>query len=132
MIWLQEYEATFLDMNSAIFFPISSFLGADGLPEPMPQIWGGVFAVVDTALRSGQEHDGTATLYRSFQRPEYSLDRLPRIYILDWDIRHIDGSMLIDFLPHINQRIEDLVRQYTCRAGNLGSILKIRVLVRCY
>ena len=119
-------------MNSAIFFPISSFLGADGLPEPMPQIWGGVFAVVDTALRSGQEHDGTATLYRSFQRPEYSLDRLPRIYILDWDIRHIDGSMLIDFLPHINQRIEDLVRQYTSRAGNLGSILKIRVLVRCY
>ena len=120
LIWLQEYLAEFVSMGSQTFFPISSFMGADGLPEPLPQIWGGVFAVVDTALKSGLEHDGTAVLYCAFQRPDYTPDRLAKIYIVDWDLRSIDGSMLIDFLPHINQRIEDLVRQYTCRAGNLG------------
>ncbi|MDF9788115.1 terminase large subunit domain-containing protein [Polynucleobacter sphagniphilus] len=120
LIWLQEYLADFISMGSQTFFPISSFMGADGLPEPLPQIWGGVFAVVDTALKSGLEHDGTAVLYCAFQSPDYSPDRLPKIFVLDWDLRSIDGSLLIDFLPHINQRIEDLVREYTCRAGNLG------------
>jgi hypothetical protein len=124
LVYLQEYEARHIDMGSQTFFPISSFLGADGLPEPVPPIWGGVYACVDSALKSGLEHDGTGVVYVAYQRPDYSPDRLPHIYVLDWELTSIDGHLLIDYLPRIQRRIEELVREYCCRAGNLGIFIE--------
>lgn len=120
LVYLQEYDARFLSLGSQTFFPMASFMGEDGLPEHIPAIWGGVYACVDSALKSGLEHDGTGVVYVAYQRPDYSIDKLPHLYVLDWELSSIDGHLLIDYLPRIERRIEELVREYTCRAGNLG------------
>ena len=122
LIWLQEYQAEFISMNSATFFPLEYFLGKDGIPEPLPKTLGGVFAVVDTALKTGSSHDSTAVLYCAYQAPTHFESQ--KVFILDWDLRQIHGALLIDYLPQIQNRIEELIREYQAKWGSLGIFIE--------
>jgi hypothetical protein len=54
----------------------------NGQPVSYPTSCDGVFAVIDTASKTGTEHDATAVTF-------YALDKLSRhspLLILDWDI----------------------------------------------
>ena len=49
------------------------------------------------------------------------------LFILDWDVRQIDGGVLIDWFPQINQRLEELARMTLASAGNVGAFIEDRV-----
>jgi hypothetical protein len=53
-------------------------------PVAIPRHCDGVFAVIDTAIKTAYEHDGTAVVY-------YAIDNAPqrKLTILDWDIQKI-------------------------------------------
>jgi hypothetical protein len=50
---------------------------------------GAVFAVIDSATKTGSDHDGTAVVYAALTNPPDQ-----RLVILDWDIVQIEGSLL--------------------------------------
>ena len=115
LVFAQEYGAEFVDWSGAAFFKEDYFL-VDGKPVDYPEYPDYVFAVVDTATKTGKHHDGTAVLYCSFN------PRTPhKLTFLDWDIFQIEGSLLEVWLPTVFQRLEDLARQTKARYGSMGA-----------
>jgi hypothetical protein len=115
LVYLQEYEAEFVDWRGVAFFSLDKLL-VNGEPVDYPQICDSVFATVDTAIKSGSEHDGTAIIYWALLNvPE------PQLVILDWDIVQIDGAFLVEWLPQAFQKLEAYTHQFRVRFG-YGSI----------
>ncbi|MBR8168998.1 hypothetical protein KDX27_14860 [Burkholderia cenocepacia] len=114
LVFQQEYLADFVDWNGAAFFSEESLL-VDGEPVDYPTRCDQVFAVVDTALKDGLEHDGTAVTY--FARNVITGTPLT---ILDWDVLQIEGALLESWLPTVAQRCEELAAQTGARQGSLG------------
>jgi hypothetical protein len=75
-----------------------------------------VFAVIDTASKTGTDNDGTAVTF--FSRNEHSGISL---MILDWDIVQIEGALLVTWLPSIFERLEELSRLCRARYGSVGA-----------
>lgn len=114
LVYQQEYLADFVDWNGAAFFSEESLL-VDGEAVDYPTRCDQVFAVVDTALKDGLEHDGTAVTY--FARNVITGTPLT---ILDWDVLQIEGALLESWLPTVAQRCEELAAQVGARQGSLG------------
>jgi len=129
-VYRQEYLAEFVDWSGVAFFPLekllveSGMLGPDGkplmVPVPMPDRCDTVLAIIDTAIKSGQEHNSTAVIYGSYNS---LLPRAP-VNILDWDIIQIEGAAQSDWLPSIYERGEDLSRLCGARRGFSGAIIE--------
>ena len=62
LVFKQEYMAEFVDWSGVSFFDLEKLL-VDGRPVPFPDRCDTVFAVIDTAIKTGKEHDGTAVTY---------------------------------------------------------------------
>ncbi|MBU9604431.1 hypothetical protein [Burkholderia multivorans] len=114
LVYQQEFLAEFVDWNGAAFFSEESLL-VDGEPVDYPTRCDQVFAVVDTALKDGLEHDGTAVTY--FAR---NIITGTPLTILDWDVLQIEGALLESWLPTVAQRCEELAAQVGARQGSLG------------
>jgi hypothetical protein len=115
LVWLQEYEAEFVDWRGVAFFSLDKML-VNGEPVDWPKICDSVFATVDTAIKSGSEHDGTAIIYWALMNvPE------PQLIILDWDIVQIDGAFLVEWLPQAFRKLEQYTHLFRVRFG-YGSI----------
>ncbi len=71
--------------------------------------------MVDTALKDGLEHDGTAVLYCA--RDSLGGDRL---WWIDWDVLQIEGALLDQWLPTVERRLEALALEYQARNGSSG------------
>jgi hypothetical protein len=111
LVYQQEILADFVDFRGIAFFSLDKWLVNDK-PVEWPTICDWVFAVVDTAIKSGQEHDGTAvTYYALLQYPE------PQLVILDWDIVSIDGAFLDSWVPNVFRRLDEFTRQFRVRYG---------------
>lgn len=91
----------------------------DGLPVQPPVRCDSVFAVIDSAVKTGSKHDGTAVTFYA-----RCLTGGTPLYILDWDIIQIEGSLLEVWLPVIFQRLEELVVQVKARMGSLGALIE--------
>lgn len=113
LVFQQEYLAEFVDWSGAAFFSIDKLLD-DGQPVPFPTICDGVYAVIDTAVKDGREHDGTAVIY-------FSVSNLVghKLVILDYDKIQIEGAMLETWLPTVYSRIEQLSKECKARYGGL-------------
>lgn len=132
-VYRQEYLAEFVDWSGVAFFPIekllvpNGLLGPDGavmmVPVPMPTKCDTVLAIIDTAVKSGQEHDSTAVIWGSYNA---LLTEAP-VNILDWDIVQLQGSEQADWLPSIYARGEELARQCGARRGFSGALIEDRV-----
>ena len=123
-VWQQEYLAEFVDWSGVSFFRLPDMLENDRpLQEPI-KIMGGVFAVIDSALKSGTDHDGTAVMYCGIQPGYMSEDRLPRLIVLDWDVRQIEGDLLIKWYPEIDARLEKLAVETQAVRGNIGAFVE--------
>ena len=109
-IWLGEYESA----NGESFFK-EKFLLENDLPVPYPEATDQVYAVVDTALKDGLEHDGTAVTY--FARNKIYGHPL---VILDWEAIQISGDLLEAWLPSVQMRLEELARLTNARQGAIG------------
>jgi hypothetical protein len=112
------------------FFTQTDLL-VDGQPVPVPLVdtpervacipVDGVFAVIDTALKTGKEHDGLAVTY--FAKVAHR--QLPHpLYILDWDLKQIEGGLLEKWLPTVFVRLAELAKEHRSRHGSLGAFIE--------
>lgn len=114
LVWQQEYLAEFVDWSGVAFFSRES-LTINGEPVNVPERCDGVFAVIDSAAKTGKDNDGTAVMYFALtNNATYPL------LILDWDITQIEGALLESWLPNVFRRLEQMARQYKARTGSLG------------
>jgi hypothetical protein len=108
LVYAQENLAEFVDWSGVAFFARDKLL-LDGKPVPYPQYCDTVFAVIDTASKTGTEHDGTAVTFFA-----YTQHAAHPLLVIDWDIVQIEGALLETWLPSVFERLEELSR--ACRA----------------
>lgn len=116
------------------FFKRESFLievVMDGRPIkapidfPVPVIT--VFAVIDTAIKTGKQHDGTGVVFCALaSRDPNSLydDEARRLIILDWDYEQIEGGKLEEWLPTVFSRLEEFAKDCRARNGSAGAFIE--------
>lgn len=119
LVWEQEYEAKFVDWRGVRFFDIDKML-IDGKPIAMPLKVDVIYAVIDSATKTGKEHDGTAVLYCAIDstNPKYKL------IILDYDIVQIEGSLLETWLPTVYEKLEFYSNLCGSRHGHAGTLIE--------
>lgn len=116
LVWRQEYEAEFVDWSGDGFFSTDKWLDANMRPVPFPIGCDRVYAVIDSAVKTGTSNDGTAVIYMA--RNRYSGTPL---IILDWDTIQIEGDLLTTWLPTVVlPRLEQLARETGAREGSAG------------
>ncbi len=115
LVYAQEYEAEFVDWSGAAFFAREKLLVGDQAVA-IPHRCDGVFAIIDTASKTGTDHDATAVTYFAINKSApYPLT------ILDWDITQIEGALLETWLPLVFTRLEELARVCRAQHGSLGA-----------
>jgi hypothetical protein len=119
LVFRQEYLAEFVDFGGAAFFSTQSLLDENSQPVSYPPFCDCVFAVIDTAIKDGKEHDGTAVLYCSA-----SMHHGYPLILLDYDVLQIPGSLLEEWLPGVYRRLEELSRECRARRGSLGTFIE--------
>lgn len=119
LVYRQEYLAEFVNWNGVQFFELAKLLGEDGYPVPIPERCDAVFAVIDTALKTGTDNDGTAVKFFALNRT-YGIPLL----ILDWDIVQIEGAALETWLPSVYSRLEELAALCGARRGSIGVFIE--------
>lgn len=115
LVWKQEYLAEFVDWSGVAFFAQDKWL-VNGQPVPAPRQCDAVFAIVDSAAKTGKENDGTAVVY-------YAVDRAGphKLMVLDWDITQIEGALLDTWLQVVFQNLEAFAKATGARHGSLGA-----------
>jgi hypothetical protein len=120
LVYQQEYLAEFVDWSGQSFFELAKMLAdrGDGTLAPLerPERVDVVFAVIDTAVKTGLEHDGSAVLYCGLSKTSKA-----KVTLLDWDIVQIEGALLETWLPTIFTNLEALAREHSARFGSLGA-----------
>ena len=119
LVHAQEYLADFVDWSGVAFFAREKLL-QNGLPVPFPKHCDGVFAIIDTASKTGTEHDATAVTYFAWNR----IPGASQLLILDWDVVQIEGAILETWLPSVFARLEELSRICQARRGSLGAFIE--------
>lgn len=120
LVYKQEILAEFVNWGDGAFLDINKML-VDGKPlmtYPQHVSWVGAF--IDTAVKDGQENDGTAVVYAAFN--EYGSG--PPLTILDWDILQIKGNLLIEWLPSVYMRLEELAVCCQAMHGSAGAFIE--------
>jgi hypothetical protein len=115
LVYAQEYLAEFVDWSGVAFFSSEKLL-VNNQTIPYPKSCDGVFAVIDTASKTGTDNDATAVTY--FAINDYQ--GIP-LLILDWEIIQIEGATLETWLPSVFARLEELSRICRARSGSLGA-----------
>jgi len=118
LVYRQEYLAEFVDWSGVAFFAVPKLL-VNERPVAYPTKCDGVYAIIDTAVKGGKEHDGTAVIYLAINKSH----GIPLV-ILDWDIVQIDGAMLENWVPSVFSRLEDLAVETHARQGNVGVFIE--------
>lgn len=109
-----QYQQQARARDGSYFFAAEHLL-VDGKPVPMPPRCDAIYAIVDTAVKEGKKRDGTGVAFYALHNfPE------PHLEVLDWDIEQMKGSVLIDWLPGIFARCEELAVECRARMGVLG------------
>lgn len=118
LVFVQEYCAEFVDWAGVAFFSREKLL-VDNQPVPVPARCDGVFAVIDTASKTGTDNDATAVTF-------FAIDKLGAIplFVLDWDVVQIEGAVLETWLPQVFRTLEDLARLCRARNGSLGAFIE--------
>lgn len=115
LVYAQEYLAEFVDWSGVAFFSRDKLLDQDR-PVPFPTTCESVFAVIDTASKTGTDNDATAVTF--FARDRH---RGFPLVILDWDIIQIEGAVLEIWLPSVFERLDELARLCRARIRPLGA-----------
>jgi hypothetical protein len=119
LVYAQEHLAEFVDWAGVGFFAREKLL-VNNQPVPFPTRCECVFAVIDTASKTGTEHDATAVTFFAYH--QYGVGF--QLMILDWDIVQIEGALLETWLPIVFRRLEELAQQCRARMGSLGAMIE--------
>jgi len=119
LVFEQEYGGKFVDFSGVAIFDIEKFL-TDGQPiNSYPPHCDAVFAIIDTAVKTGKDNDGTGVIF--FATSKHG--GIP-LLILDWDLIQIQGAMLESWLPSVFARLEQLAALCGARMGSLGAMIE--------
>lgn len=103
-------EGEFVNLNGLSFFSLDKML-VNNLPVKYPVFCTSIIVVLDTAVKDKKNSDATAAIYCAYvQIPE------PQLIILDYELLKIEGASLINWIPSVYARAEQLAGQ--CKAGN--------------
>lgn len=121
LVFRQEYEAEFVDFSGVAFFSLDKLL-EDGKPVQFPTWCESVGLIIDTAVKGGKEHDGTAALWYAFTDPS----RHPKhpLVILDWAIVQIDGALMENLLPRWLEHGVELAKECRATYGFRGAFIE--------
>jgi hypothetical protein len=122
LVYQKEIMAEFVDNSGAAFFPPEKLL-VDGRPVDYPSICDCVFATIDTAAKTGKEHDGTAVIFWAHSEHDYGPNSRPLV-ILDWDLKQMEGAVLETWLPWVFTYLEELARKCKARRGSIGAFIE--------
>jgi Phage terminase large subunit len=106
--------------------------------KPIPKIhrrFDGVFAVLDTAVKTGMEHDGLAVAYWAISDKVPFMDgeeNAPIVgrhnaVLLDWDYTQIQGALLEKYMPTVFARLEELTKENECLYSSFGAFVEDKV-----
>jgi hypothetical protein len=130
LVYQQEYLAEFVDWSGAAFFALNKML-VNGQPVELPARCEAVFAVVDSAAKTGKKNDGTGVVFYAVVRNHLSLVTpdgrvLPRysLVILDWDLVQIEGALLETWLPGVIEILADYGVKCSAAMGSLGVFIE--------
>jgi hypothetical protein len=118
LVFQQEYLAEFVDWTGVQFFDVQNLL-LNGQPVEAPAKCDVVFAIIDSATKTGKQHDGTGVVYCAFTRYPN-----PSLVILDYDLVQIEGALLENWLPQVHLNCEAFARQCHARNGSVGSMIE--------
>lgn len=120
LVFQQEYEAEFVDWSGVAFFGKDKMLVNDQ-PVEWPEHCDAVLAVIDTAVKTGKDNDGTAVIYVAYNANNPAAHP---IVILDWEIIQIEGALLETWLPTVFQNLESMAGTCKARRGSLGAFIE--------
>lgn len=119
LVFDQEYRALFVDFSGVAFFGSNKLL-IDGAGVAWPTHCDQVFAVIDSAVKGGKEHDGTAVTYWAQSNAAIGHP----LVMLDWDIVQIDGALLEHWIPSVFVRLNELALACGARFGSGGAYIE--------
>jgi hypothetical protein len=106
-------------------FFLEKHLLVDGLPVDFPIYIDSVYAVVDTAIKTGKQHDGLAVAYYGLAKLLHKEGALSyALVLLDWDLTQIEGASLEVWLPGVFQYLETLAGECKARLGSMGAYIE--------
>lgn len=120
LVWQQEYLAEFVDFSGVSFFDRDKLL-VDGKPVPLPEGVESVFAVIDTAVKEGKEHDATAVSYWASMPGWFEPYKL---VCLDWDLISVDGAMLEIWIRDVFAMLQQLAKACKAVSGSIGAFIE--------
>jgi hypothetical protein len=123
LVYQQEILAEFVDFSGVSFFSRDKLL-VDGRPVPYPTICDCVFATIDTATKTGREHDGTGVVFWAYSERDYGPSASIPLVILDWDIKSIEGALLETWIPWVFTYLEELAGKCRARRGSIGAFVE--------
>jgi hypothetical protein len=114
----QEILAQFVDLGSFGVFARAMLL-EDGVPVAMPKYVDTMFAVIDTGLKGGKEHDSTgAVIFGRTQYPEPG-----NLFILDYDAAEVAaGEGMRGFVTKVRRTLAAYQENIRTRMGAFGAI----------
>lgn len=101
-------------------FFLEKYLLVEGKPAAMPYKICLVYAVIDSATKTGKEHDGTAVGYFAVCTTGITHP----LHVLDWDYQQIQGATLEQWLPSVFERLEELCVLTAARMGSAGVFIE--------
>ena len=90
LIYRQEFEAEFVDLSGFGLFLVERMLQPAGTPWPMPAALNYVFAVVDSGVKGGVEHDASAAVWFGVQ----GWGERRTLCVLDWEAVELGAANL--------------------------------------
>jgi hypothetical protein len=121
LVYAQEYEALFVSWSGESLIKLPDLL-VDGHGAPWPDHCEMVFATIDTAVKDGAEHDGTAVCYWAINK--YGVGA--PLTVLDWEITQITSDLQVTWVPSVIARCEQLAKQCKARYGSIGVFIEDR------
>jgi hypothetical protein len=127
LIYQQEFEAEFVDLSGVGLFMVERMLQPNGAPWDMPRALDYVFAVIDSGVKGGVEHDASAVVFFGAQRRERRY-----LYILDWEAVELGAANLERWFVNIvvklcsymkTQRITHAIGPVYVEPAGLGELL---------
>jgi hypothetical protein len=110
LTWRQEYLGEFTNLDGASIFDLTRTLQADGQPWPAPDFYDLFYCCIDTALKGGVEHDGSACVFVGLTELDAQENGGPPpiLWILDWSVTQIRAHVLEEWIEWIIARVREL------------------------
>lgn len=103
----------------------------DGQPITPPKRATVVYAIIDTAMKTGQTHDGLGVAfwakYHYVSWIPTQAPPKPWLCLLDWDYLQIEGGSLERWLPSVFAKLEAYTHELETLAGSRGAYIEDKV-----